>query len=58
MPQRIKCDDAKDKTAEEKSKLLNTLRAQYPNGAAAYEVLDFIRNQGMSPPSEKSATRQ
>ncbi len=58
MPQRIKCDDAKDKTAEEKSKILNTLRAQYPNGAAAYELLDFIKNQGVSPPSEKSATRQ
>ena len=57
-PQRIKCDNATDKTAEEKSKMLENLRAQYPNGAAAYEVLDFIGNQEVSGLSEKSVTSQ
>jgi hypothetical protein len=47
-----------EKEKRHKAMELDAIRAQYPNGAAAYEVLDFIRNQGMLPPSEKSATRQ
>lgn len=60
-PLRIKCDALPVNTEKEKSdkdKALDSLRAQYPNGAAAYEVLDFIRKQKVTPPPEMLGTSQ
>jgi hypothetical protein len=53
-PQREFCNKLPE--GPEKKKQLDALRNRYPNGAAAYEVIDFINKPNTTAPPENSGT--